>query len=229
MPDKNHLVLAVVDCSGSMAGQAAAVVGVQLHDLLAELQADRNAERIQFGILGYRGEAFWMLPPMPVAEVNDLPPIQIKADSDGFFPIGRLSSAWSMLAALLHNNRLFPDGTEGIIHIVLFTDALPTERMSVLRDSLDLFCSVEPVESGHCFRYLIRQPSKLRNDKMRYREALMLRFAGNKQHFIQADSFALWLNGFVAGLSGDAQAASGNAEYDVFSAFGSSEDPFSDF
>lgn len=222
MSERQHLVLAVVDCSGSMSGQAAAITGVQLHDLLNELQSGENTEGIRFGVLGYQSDAFWMLSPMPVAEIEDLPVIQIRPDRQGFFPVGSLSAAWNMLADLLQSSTLFPAGTDGMLHIVLFTDGFPTELMSALRSSLDLFCASAPVANGCCNRYLIQEPSRLRKDKMRFREAPLLHFLGDKRHLIPADGFAAWLNGFAAELK-SGEAAASKMQDDVFSLFRSME------
>ena len=157
----DDLVLALVDLSGSMAGQSAATVRAQIQELCAELISAEPYARneIRFGILGFHETAEWLVPTQDVKAITGLPLLQIQKDAAGFYRASSFVALLDKLCSDLNGKMLCGARPIRTLHLILFSDLLPTDAEAPLRDALARFEQLPICAHRQFYRYLVCDPS----------------------------------------------------------------------
>ena len=200
----DEVVLAIVDLSGSMAGQSIATAQAQIQELLWELKSTQasTSEVIRFGLMGFEAGAEWILRPTDVDEINDLPTLRIKRDGNGFFPRTNFCAMLLELERSLNPRFLCDQQPIRGLHVILFSDGFSTDREQELRDTMERVQKNQVFSDRRCRRYVVRDELDQAKRELSYRAWLVEAFTGAEENVTNAAGFSALISQISAKLTG---------------------------
>lgn len=200
----DEVVLAIVDLSGSMAGQSIATAQAQIQELLWEMKSTQasTSNVIRFGLMGFESGARWIMKPTNVDEINDLPTLRIKMDQNGFFPRTNFSAMLMELERGMNPGFLCDQEPIRSLHVILFSDGFSTDQEQELRDTMERLQKNKVFSDRRCRRYVIRDELDWAKRELSYRTWLVEAFAGAKENVTNAAGFSALISQISVELTG---------------------------
>lgn len=205
LDNRDHVVLAVVDLSGSMAGQSVSTAQIQIQELFSALKStqDHSSGLIRFGLMGFHERTQWLIKPEDIDKINDLPILQITPTPSGLYP---KTNCIAMLQEL--NRSLTPQFLCGrsllkSLNIILISDGFPTDRTEKLRATMSNLRNNEVFSDSHCRRFVIRDEFDVKKARVNYGRWFLEEFVGNTDNMVSAEGFSALTSRISADLIGD--------------------------
>ena len=200
----DEVVLALVDLSGSMAGQSFSKVKVQISELFSELRTARAAavNSIRFGLLGFHESQQWISPPEEVDQIDSLPMLAIGTRQDGLGARSNYSIMFHELDRCMNRHFLCRGRDLNSVHIILFTDGYPTDDQAVLKNSLEALKKNPVFSNERCRRYVIREKKTAVGQYDRYLAEFWYGFVPFVENVVDADRFSEMLGRIRGELTG---------------------------
>lgn len=199
-------IIPIIDCSGSMAGQAISIVNTQLRELLSQLKS----------LIGFREGDIWFHSMLAkekvyvsshgvnsVQKIISLRDVVIQPGKDGLYPrcdYARVFRAVNEVISGLDSER--NRGKTKTLTFILFTDGNMILNDSAAKAFAVLNSNPRFSDPNYCKRYVVCADADSRSSRMPD-DRLLRAFAGSSDHYVSSRDFSRVLSDISSSLLGD--------------------------